>query len=87
MKENKRKYKKIYDQKPYFIHHWALNNINSHINCQFPPSLECILYYMFFLFQIHLRGPGVGVKNSVGVMSERFCQLEAALEAQAEALK
>ncbi|KAF3699148.1 Coiled-coil domain-containing protein 18 Sarcoma antigen NY-SAR-24 [Channa argus] len=37
--------------------------------------------------QVYLRGPRVGVKNSVALMSDQIHQLEAELEAQAKALK
>ncbi|XP_022610747.1 coiled-coil domain-containing protein 18 [Seriola dumerili] len=37
--------------------------------------------------QLHLRGPRVGVKNNVAVMSEQIRQLQAELEAQAKELK
>ncbi|GLD51194.1 coiled-coil domain-containing protein 18 isoform X1, partial [Lates japonicus] len=37
--------------------------------------------------QLHLRGPRVGLKNNVAVMSEQILHLEAELEAQAKELK
>lgn len=43
--------------------------------------------WVFFLTQVRLRGPRVGLNNNVAVMSEHIRQLEAELEAQAKELK